>query len=693
MIVPVDCPNVGLFRGGETDPRRRAWRVPLTLMFGVVSLILTLLLGAVLAFQINKTNTRRSVQTVEIATNNAVQFTVQMMAVLGIQHDPSIPMTHAEMRHASGLFKAGADALGSSGTVVASEGVLPDSTVMVGKGATPTGGKIVPDAKFRQALNGRNVTEVLRANHAKGRSSVEQRLLREHGDLLLVQTGERMAANGPVLAVVRAYAPLADSHRQAMADTRKTLIVLGIGLLVFWVAVFRLVVRASRALARQAATNKHLATHDTLTGLPNRALLRDRVEQAIRHSHRTGRHVALMLTDLDRFKEINDTLGHQYGDLLLRQIGPRLQGVLRDGDTIARLGGDEFVVMLPDLKSAEDALRLGEKLAKALQEPFSLEGVVVDVGSSIGVAITPENGEDFDQLLQRADIAMYVAKQDNLGVVTYAPELDEHSPTRLALLGELRRAVETDGELVLHYQPKADLASGQITGVEALVRWQHPVHGMIPPSDFIPLAERTGTIRDLTWRVLRMALQQNASWMAEGIELPVAVNISARCLLDPELPSRVAELLAQAGVPARLLELELTESTVMADPDLALSILQALDAQGIRLAIDDFGTGYSSMAYLKKLPVHELKIDRTFVTRMDQDVSDAAIVRSSLELARNLSLEVVAEGVETPEVWERLTDLGCDVAQGYYLQRPIPAEELTKWLALRSAIVPVGADG
>jgi diguanylate cyclase (GGDEF)-like protein len=655
--------------------------------FGIVSLILTLILGAVLATKISRTNSRRSVDTVEAATSNAVRFTTQMMTALGIKQVTNA----AEAQRAAGLFSAGAAALSGSGTVIASEGVLADGTVIAGKGATAAGHKIVPDAEFRSALAGHTQTEILRAKQADRRSPVEQRLLREHGDLLLMQTGERMDANGPVLAVVRAYAPLRESDRQAAADTRSTLIVLGVGLLVFWAVVFRLVVGASRALSRQAATNEHLATHDTLTGLPNRALLRDRVDQAIRRSGRTGQHVALMLTDLDRFKEINDTLGHRYGDMLLRQIGPRLQEHLRDGDTIARLGGDEFVIMLPDLPSADAALQVGEKVARALQEPFVLEGVIVDVGSSIGVAVTPEHGDDFDGLLQRADIAMYVAKQNSLGVVTYAPELDTNSPARLALLGELRRAVETDDQLVLHYQPKAELPSGRIAGVEALVRWQHPVHGLLSPAEFIPLAERTGLVQSLTWRIMRTALEQNSRWAAEGIELRVAVNISARCLLDPDFPAGVAELLASTGVPAERLELELTESAVMADPELALSILQALDAQGIRLAIDDFGTGYSSMAYLKKLPVHELKIDRTFITRMDQDASDAAIVRSSLELARNLDLEVVAEGVETPEVWERLSELGCSIAQGYYLLRPVPADELTRWLSLRSADVPAGS--
>jgi diguanylate cyclase (GGDEF)-like protein len=682
---------VSLLRRTHSRARPSARRIPLTVTFGVVSLVLTLALGAVLALKINSIISGRAVDDVRQSTNNAVSFTIQMMKPSGIDHDPNRPMTMAEAAQASKLFQTAAKALGESSGVIATEGALADGTVLAGVGATRVGDKVSRDANFYAAAKGATRTEILRADAVAGRSVTEQRLLRRHGDLLLLQIGARMRPGGPILAVVRAYAPLGASQAKATADVRSVLAVLAVGLLVFWLAGYRLVVGASRALARQAATNKHLATHDTLTGLPNRALLRDRVDQAIRQSARTGRHVALMLTDLDRFKEINDTLGHRYGDQLLRQIGPRLQEVLRDGDTIARLGGDEFVIMLPDLPSSEAALSVAEKIAEALQEPFVLEGVVVDVGSSIGLAVTPEHGDDFDQLLQRADIAMYVAKQDNLGVVTYAPELDSNSPTRLALLGELRRAVETDDQLVLHYQPKAELPSGRIAGVEALVRWQHPVHGLLSPAEFIPLAERTGIVRPLTWHILRTALEQNAQWAADGIELRVAVNISARCLLDANFPNGVAELLAETGVPAERLELELTESAVMADPDLALTILRALDEQGIRLAIDDFGTGYSSLAYLKKLPVHELKIDRTFVTRMDSDPSDAAIVRSSLDLARNLNLEVVAEGVETPEVWERLINLGCSIAQGYYLLRPVPAEELTSWLATHSAEAPVGS--
>ena len=275
---------------------------------------------------------------------------------------------------------------------------------------------------------------------------------------------------------------------------------------------------------------------------------------------------------------------------------------------------------------------------------------------------------------------MYVAKKDSLGVVSYAPGLDSHSPERLALLGGLRRAVEDCEQIVVYYQPKASLPSGRVTGVEALVRWQHPEHGLLQPNDFIPLAERTGIIRPLTWCILRKALQQNRRWADSGLVLRVAVNISARCLLDKGFPEEVARMLRETGVPAERLELELTESSVMSDPERALAILHSLRRTGIRLAIDDFGTGYSSMAYLKKLPVSEIKIDRTFVTEMDCDPSDAAIVRSSLELARNLNLEVVAEGVETQAVWDLLTGLGCSSAQGYFLSRPLPPKDFESWL-------------
>jgi diguanylate cyclase (GGDEF)-like protein/PAS domain S-box-containing protein len=428
-----------------------------------------------------------------------------------------------------------------------------------------------------------------------------------------------------------------------------------------------------RALTRQAFT-------DQLTGLPNRALLYDRTQQAIRLASRHGLTAALLLLDLDRFKEVNDTLGHHHGDLLLQQVAERLHGSLRDSDTVARLGGDEFAVLLPQIASVQEATAVADKLSAAIEAPFTVDGLTLDVDASLGVAVYPDHANDANQLLQRADVAMYAAKATHTGYTLYDSTLDQHNPRRLGLLGQLRRALAA-GELVVHYQPKADVRSGRILGVEALVRWQHPEHGLLGPSEFVPLAETTGLIRPLTSYVLDVALRQCRAWLEAGRELSVAVNLSTRCLLDLTLPDQIVQLLADTGVAPDRLVLEITESATMTDPSRALEILNRLHTLGVQLAIDDFGTGYSSMAYLKSLPVHELKVDRSFVQHLRDNQSDAVIVRSTVDLGHNLGLRVVAEGVEDEATLKELATLGCDGVQGYYLARPMPAAELVKWLA------------
>jgi diguanylate cyclase (GGDEF)-like protein len=451
----------------------------------------------------------------------------------------------------------------------------------------------------------------------------------------------------------------------------------GLGLLVVFCAVL---VGYQRRTERQAL-------HDGLTGLPNRTLLRDRTGQAIRQADRELLPAGLLLLDLDRFKEVNDTLGHHYGDQLLVQVGQRLQAALRAVDTVARLGGDEFAVLLPRIETADGAVTVAKKLQAAMEQPFLLEGLSLDIEASIGVALYPEHGNDPEELLQHADIAMYVAKDTHAGFVLFDPTLDQHSPRRLALLGELRRAIDQH-QLLLHYQPKVDAHTSQVLGVEALVRWQHPTHGLIPPGEFIPLAERTGLIGPLTHYVLDAALQQCRDWRQAGHELAVAVNVSARRLLDLDFPDEVAGLLTRWRVPARLLVVEITESTIMADPTHAIQILGRLNAMGVQLSIDDFGTGYSSMAYLKTLPVHELKVDRSFVAQMTTDSRDAVIVHSTIDLGRNLGLRVVAEGVEDSLTLQHLDLLGCHAAQGYHISRPVPAEDLITWLEHQQPATP-----
>jgi diguanylate cyclase (GGDEF)-like protein len=396
---------------------------------------------------------------------------------------------------------------------------------------------------------------------------------------------------------------------------------------------------------------------------------------------RDGRPFALLVIDLDRFKDVNDSLGHLAGDQLLREVAFRLRQALRASDTVARLGGDEFAVVLPDADMA-DATLAAEKVVEALGASLVLEGHEVAVGASVGIVVYPENGGDADILLRRADVAMYVAKQTRGGYVLYTPDQDHSSSERLSLVGALRRAI-ADDELILYYQPKVDCRSGEVAGVEALVRWRHPQQGLIPPDRFIPLAEQTGLIRPLTRWVLNSAVRQTRSWHDEGLMLSVAVNLSAHDLQDTELPLRVGELLKRWNVGAEWLKLELTESALMADPSRALQVLTELCELGVRIAIDDFGTGYSSLGYLKRLPAHEIKIDRSFVADMAAEERDQAIVRSTIDLGHNLGLAAVAEGVEDQETLEMLSRLGCDLAQGFYLSRPLPAANIAEWCKRR----------
>lgn len=430
------------------------------------------------------------------------------------------------------------------------------------------------------------------------------------------------------------------------------------------------------ARKRAEAALSHQALHDGLTGLPNRTLLRDRLEQAIAGYRRTGAPLALLVMDLDRFKEVNDTLGHQYGDLLLQEVSRSLRGCLRESDTVARLGGDEFAVLLPGADAAA-ATGLARRLLDALSQSFVLQDYPVAVAASLGIAVCPDEAPDPDHLLRCADVAMYCAKRSGEEVAIYAPDLDHHSPNRLALLAELRVAIETD-QLELHFQPKVRLPHGSPGGVEALVRWRHPKRGLLPPDEFVALAEQTGLIKPLTCWVIGAALDQACIWRQAGIHLPVAVNLSMKDLHDPSLPDTVAELLAARGLPAEWLSLEITENGLMAEPTTAMAALRRLRSMGVRVAMDDFGTGYSSLAYLKQLPLDELKIDRRFVREMATDDSDCAIVRSTIELAHSLGLVVVAEGVEDAETGVLLARLGCDQAQGYYYGRPAPAAELTR---------------
>jgi diguanylate cyclase (GGDEF)-like protein len=438
----------------------------------------------------------------------------------------------------------------------------------------------------------------------------------------------------------------------------------------------------SAAMALQDVTDRarvqqrlrHQALHDALTGLPNRVLLNDRVREGLNRARRAQEPVAMMILDLNHFKEVNDTLGHHAGDALLSVIAQRLRDTLREADTIARLGGDEFAILLTTAAHRSGAEAVARKVAELVEAPVEVEGVTIQVAASIGIAIFPEHADEAEGLARRADVAMYVAKRSGVPYAVYAPEDDRSSIRRLTLLGELRHAIAAD-QLVLHHQPTIDLATGEVLRSEALLRWRHPEHGLMPPGEFMELAEMSGVIAPLTRWVLRESIRQVKQLENDARSLHVAVNVSTRNLYEPDLVDWIESLLHEEDFPGERLTLEITESLLMDDPLLALEVLTRLKAMGISLSIDDFGTGYSSLSYLRDLPIDEIKIDQTFVEAMGDD-GDDTIVRSVIDLGHNLDLAVVAEGVEDLDILLRLVDLGCDRAQGFLLSEPRPIDEL-----------------
>ncbi|MYZ08501.1 EAL domain-containing protein [Streptomyces sp. SID2999] len=420
---------------------------------------------------------------------------------------------------------------------------------------------------------------------------------------------------------------------------------------------------------------------DPLTGLPNRQWLLERIWTALDDAERLGARSALMLIDLDRFRSVNDTLGHLAGDRLLLQIADRLKNALPDGAEAARLGGDEFAVLLPLADSTTSATRIARGLVTTLGSPLDLDGLTLVLEASAGVAVFPDHALDAEGMLRRADVAMYQAKRDRSGVEAYESKRDSNTPDRLALLGDLRRALDAH-EVQLHYQPKVRF-DGQVAGLEALVRWVHPERGKVPPDEFIAIAESSGLMPHLTEYVLETALAQVARWREQGLRVPVAVNVSPRDVHTPGFAGSVAARLARHGVPAGALQLEITEHVLLEDPQRAADTLAALAGHGVKMSLDDFGTGYSSLVHLRRLPVSELKIDRSFVARLAVDAEDAAIVRCTVDLAHSLGLVVVAEGVEDDETWEHLRDLRCDAVQGWLVAAAMPPEETTAWLQAR----------
>ena len=518
--------------------------------------------------------------------------------------------------------------------------------------------------------------EVLDAFHGDPVGDVTQ-LDAEGGtapDKQVLESYAPVAMAGRTVGVVETYgdyAPIAADARSIFIPLAAGIAIVLIGL---YLSFFPILRRVTKTMRGQLDEIEHKAFHDHLTDLPNRAMFNDKAEAAVRRAKDFGNSFAVMLIDLDRFKDVNDSLGHDSGDRLLSALAAALPSQMRHQDTVARLGGDEFGVLALDIGDASAVLALAQKVRSILAEPRVIDGVELQVGASIGIALYPEHGTDAETLVRRADVAMYRSKQTQAPAL-YDKEHDHYSPARLSLVAELHRAI-SKGELFVSYQPQVDPASRELRAVEALVRWRHPKRGLLMPDEFIPLAEHTGMIRELTAHVLDRSLEQCRAWKDEGLDLCVAVNISPRDLLDSRLPEEVESLLKKHDVEPGELELEITEETAITDLPRARAILSQLSQLGVKLAVDDFGAGNASLAYLRRLPVTGLKIDRSLVSRMRFRPDDAAIVDSTIRLAHALGLKVTAEGVETDGCCCYLAEVGCELAQGFFFGRAMSAEDV-----------------
>jgi diguanylate cyclase len=532
-----------------------------------------------------------------------------------------------------------------------------------------------PEEEALEAADGEVEAELTRLNSdANDTGPVGEQVVEVYRPLNAGPKGTQVG----VLEIYLPYEPIRADIAQGLDDLYLHLL---IGLGALYVILAGLSLATTRRLRQHAQTNAYLAEYDQLTGLPNRRMFHLRIADLTESGRAFG---AVALIDLDRFKDVNDSLGHHNGDQLLIRLGQRLLEAVRPGDTVARLGGDEFGVILNRVVSEDEATVALHRLRAALGQPLDIAGLPLTPEASIGFALSPDDGADPEELMQHADVAMYLAKVGHIGVVRYDPAQDDYDSDRLGLVAELRRALSSD-ELVLHYQPKETLSDGSVTAVEALIRWNHPRHGLLFPDAFLPVAEQTGLIDALTDWVVDAALHQLAAWAEDGIHLSVAVNVSARNLSHAGFAERVQAALALSPVPNGSLIVEITETALLTDVERATENLVRLAASGVPVSIDDFGRGQTSLGYLSRLPLHELKIDRSFVTDLLVDSAHLAIVRSVVELSHNLGLVVVAEGVEDEATLARLRELKCDVAQGYVLARPMPAPEVAGWLAARRA--------
>ncbi len=562
-----------------------------------------------------------------------------------------------------------------------------DGRLMYSSDAATTG--LPHQDRFTRVMSSGVPDAVVQRDARAGEATTDERtVLDVYVPVLLEDTStpaaqEGLARDTPVGAA-EVMLDHTETQRTLTATTRTVTLVVGGSLVVLWLLLFRIVHSTSRRLRQTALENARLALLDSLTGLPNRRLLADQMQRAIDRVDEEGTRVGLILLDIDRFKDINDTLGHDHGDELLQQVADRLRNALRDDDVVARLGGDEFAILLPDVRTVANAERLGRRVRGLFGRPFELGEMALHVETSIGVACLPDHAADASSLMRTADIAMYAAKHHRAGVAVYSPDVDDSSPARLVLLAELHQALEhhaDDGgapQLELHYQPKIDLASHRTVGLEALMRWRHPTRGLLPPGTFVPLAEQSGLIHRVTAFALEETVRQLAHWTAVGTALPVAVNLSAHDVTSSAVVDTIERLLAEHGVDASLLEVEITETALVADPSRVVPVLERMKAMGVRVAIDDFGTGTTSISQLRDLPVDELKIDRLFVADLGEGgrAGSEVVVQAMVDLAHSFGLRVVAEGVEDEHTARALARLGVDLAQGFLWARPAPASTL-----------------
>ncbi len=641
--------------------------VRLFAVYAAISLIPVLILGTVLALNYRAEAARRGVAEGASEAHLLAQSAVQ--PVLG-SHPLSQGLTDNEQVQMRLLAAAAI----SNGNVLRLR--LRDTTGRIVFSDDGSGFGAAPEDEALDAAQGATVAKVTAVNSdsdddgPRGASSVE------------VYLPLRSATDGSVTGVLEVYLPYAPIEADIAGGLPTLYRDLALGLFLLYIALFVISVSVTRRLRHQVAINANLAEYDQLTGLPNRELFHRLVDERVAQASDDSA-VLVAIVDLDRFREINDTLGHRNGDLLLTELARRLRDHLPTSD-IARLGGDEFGVIL---EAGRDPLAAMHRLRALLQREASISGVSLSVEASIGYVLAPEDGRDADELLQRADVAMYAAKAQDAGVVRYDDRDNPYDSDNLSILAELRVALESD-QLVLHYQPQSALQGGRVEAVEALVRWQHPVRGLVPPDQFIPLAEQTDLIHRLTSWVMRRALLELRN-LDETKVLKLAVNVSARNLARTGFAQEVVDLLAELDMPAGRLILEVTETALLADPVRAAIVLGELAAAGVHISLDDFGCGQTSLGYLATLPLNEIKIDRSFIGDMLSNTAHDAIVRSVVELGHNLALRVVGEGVETDDVLSRLRGTGCDLVQGYFIARPMPAVQLASWLSdARTALVP-----